>query len=156
VAGASGLPVPRSGARWATVATLSTCRASALAHHAPMAREILTEDKIHPAIREKIEGNRKDIVDEVKAAVAAHDVVVVGMGQNPFPKKARKALTEAGIPFHYLEYGNYMNTWRRRNALKMWSGWPTFPMIFVKGIFIGGFEDMEKLIASGELRTMLG
>jgi monothiol glutaredoxin len=121
-----------------------------------MAREILTEDKIHPAIREKIEGNRKDIVDEVKAAVAAHDVVVVGMGQNPFPKKARKALTEAGIPFHYLEYGNYMNTWRRRNALKMWSGWPTFPMIFVKGIFIGGFEDMEKLIASGELRTMLG
>ena len=89
------------------------------------------------------------------AAIAAHDVVVVGMKQNPFPKKARKALAAKGTPFHYLEYGSYLNTWRRRNALKMWTGWPTFPMIFVKGVLIGGFEDLEKLIASGEWDQLL-
>jgi len=37
----------------------------------------------------------------------------------------------------------------------MWTGWPTFPMIFVKGIFVGGASDLGKLIASGEIRTML-
>ena len=40
---------------------------------------------------------------------------------------------------------------RRRLALKMWTGWPTFPMVFVKGVLIGGASDLAKLIESGEL-----
>ena len=120
-----------------------------------MSRRVLPEAQLHPAIRSTIADHHKDIVDEVMAAVAAHDVVVVGMKQNPFPKKARKALTAKGTPFHYLEYGSYLNTWRRRNALKMWTGWPTFPMIFVKGVLIGGAADLDKLIASGEFDRLL-
>ena len=121
-----------------------------------MARPLLSEDQVDPAIREAIASNHRDIIDEVEAAVAAHDVVVVGMKQNPFPRRARKALTAAGIPFHYLEYGSYLNTWRRRTALKIWSGWPTFPMIFVKRVLIGGAEDAQRLIDSGELAKRLG
>jgi glutaredoxin-related protein len=121
-----------------------------------MTRAILTEDRIDPAIRDKIATSHRDIVDEVEAAIAAHDVVVVGMKQNPFPRRARKALRAASVPFHYLEYGSYLNTWRRRNALKMWTGWPTFPMVFVKGVLVGGFEDVSKLIESGELDRRLG
>jgi monothiol glutaredoxin len=79
----------------------------------------------------------------------------LGMGINPMPKKARAALEGAGVPYTYLEYGNYFNTWRRRNALKMWTGWPTFPMVFVKGSLVGGATDLTKLIASGELKTLL-
>ena len=120
-----------------------------------MTRSILDEAHIHPAIRETIAANHADLVREVQAAVAANDVVVVGMKQNPAPKEARKALDAAGIAYKYLEYGSYFGPWRRRNALKMWTGWPTFPMIFVKGIFVGGASDLSKLIASGELRTML-
>ena len=45
--------------------------------------------------------------------------------------------------------------WRRRTALKMWTGWPTFPMVFVKGMLIGGADDLAKLIASGELKRLL-
>ncbi len=120
-----------------------------------MPRPVLDEAHVHPAIREKLADNQKEIVDEVQRAVAEHAVVVVGMKQNPFPRRARKTLTKRGTPFHYLEYGSYLNTWRRRNALKMWSGWPTFPMIFVKGVLIGGAEDLEKLIASGEFDKLL-
>ena len=120
-----------------------------------MPRAILDETHIHPAIRGKIASHHADIIDEVRAAIAAHPVVVVGMTQNPMPKKARKALEAAGIPHHYLEYGSYFNTWRRRNALKMWSGWPTFPMVFVKGILVGGAEDVARLIANGELKALL-
>ena len=57
---------------------------------------------------------------------------------------------------HYLEYGSYFAEWRRRNALKMWTGWPTFPMVFVKGTLVGGASDLDKLIAGGELKKMLG
>jgi len=121
-----------------------------------MPRHVLDESRIHPAVRERISGHHRPIVEEVQAAAAAHPVVVVGMRGNPFPRKARKLLDAAGIAHHYLEYGSYFSDWRRRNALKMWTGWPTFPMVFVKGIFVGGADDLASLLASGELKSMLG
>ena len=121
-----------------------------------MGRNILDEAHIHPAIRDTIANSHADVVREVQAAVAANDIVVVGMAQNPFPKKVKKLLQERGLAFKYLEYGSYLSEWRRRNALKMWTGWPTFPMVFVKGILVGGANDVQRLIASGELAQMLG
>jgi glutaredoxin-related protein len=120
-----------------------------------MPRSILEEGRIHPAIREKIASNHADIVREVQAALASKDVVVVGMRQNPAVKQARKSLDAAGIEYLYLEYGSYFGEWRRRNALKMWTGWPTFPMVFVKGTLAGGASDVARLIASGELKGRL-
>jgi len=117
-----------------------------------MPRMILGEAQIHPAVRDKIAGYRTDMIKEVQAAVAASEVVVVGMRQNPAPKKARRLLDAAGIKYQYLEYGSYLSEWRRRLGLKMWTGWPTFPMVFVKGGLVGGADDVEKLIASGELK----
>ena len=98
-----------------------------------MPRPVLDESRIHPAIRDQVAGHHADIVAEVERAVAAHDVVVVGHGDEPVPAQARRALAAAGVAHHYLEYGSYFGEWRRRNALKMWTGWPTFPMVFVKG-----------------------
>ncbi|MDB5914182.1 MAG: glutaredoxin [Ramlibacter sp.] len=121
-----------------------------------MPRTVLDESSIHSAIRTKIAGWNHAIVDEVKMAVAANDVVVVGMKQNPFPAKARKALEAIGQPFKYLEYGSYFGMWRPRSALKMWTGWPTFPMVFVKGTLVGGASELQALIDSGELKAMLG
>ena len=121
-----------------------------------MPRSILDEARIHPSIREIVAGKNADIVREVQDAITANDVVVVGMAQNPFPKKARKLLEDAGIAHRYLEYGSYFTGWRRRNALKMWSGWPTFPMVFVKAVLVGGASDLERLLKSGELTQMLG
>lgn len=120
-----------------------------------MSRSILDEVHIHPAIREKIAGNHADIVQEVKAAIAGNRVVVVGMAQNPMPKKARRLLDREQVAYKYLEYGSYLGEWRRRNALKMWTGWPTYPMIFVDGVLVGGADDLQKLIASGELAQLL-
>ena len=117
-----------------------------------MPRPILDESRIHPAIREAIATNEASIVEEVKAAIAANDVVVVGMAQNPFPRKARRLLDAVAIQYKYLGYGSYFSQWRRRNALKMWTGWPTFPMVFVKGVLVGGANDLAKLLRSGELK----
>ena len=120
-----------------------------------MSRPILDESRIHPAIREKVTTRNADIVREVERAVTENDLVVVGMRQNPHPRRARRALDAAGIPYRYIEYGGYFGNWRRRNALKMWTGWPTFPMVFVKGVLVGGASDLDRLIVSGELARLL-
>ncbi len=118
-------------------------------------RPVLDSAHVHPAIRAQVASHHIDIVQAVQAAVAAHPVVVVGMAHNPMPKRARKALDAAGIAHHDLDFGNYFNTWRRRNALKMWTGWPTFPMVFVRGVLVGGASEVDTLIASGELKQLL-
>ncbi len=116
-----------------------------------MSRTLLSESQTHPAIRDKIANYRSEVVKEVQAAVAANEIVVVGMRQNPFPKKARQLLDAAGLEYKYLEYGSYFGDYRRRLALKLWTGWPTFPMVFVKGVLIGGADDLARLLANGEL-----
>ena len=121
-----------------------------------MPRAVLEESAIHPAVRPLVASHQAEIVREVQAAIARYPVVVVGMHANPWPKKARRALDAAGVSHHDLDYGGYFSDWRRRNALKMWSGWPTFPMIFVKGQLVGGATDLARLIASGELKRLLG
>ncbi len=120
-----------------------------------MSRSVLDEAHIHPAARQTITDNNADIVREVQAAIAGNKVVVVGMAQNPFPRMARKALDAVGTPYQYLEYGSYLSQWRRRNALKMWTGWPTFPMVFVSGTLVGGASELRRLIDSGEFALMI-
>jgi monothiol glutaredoxin len=119
-------------------------------------RTIFDPAKIHSSISATVANYHADIVREVQDVIAANNVVVVGMKQNPFPKRARKALDAAGVAYRYLEYGSYFGAWQPRLALKMWSGWPTLPMIFVKGVLIGGATDLERLIKDGELKKLLG
>ena len=120
-----------------------------------MPRHVLDEFWIHPAARSAIAASHRDIVEEAQASVADNRVVIIGMATNPMVSGARKLLDKLNVTYRYLEYGNYLSQWRRRNALKMWTGWPTFPMIFVDGMLIGGFQDLKTLVDSGELMTLL-
>lgn len=120
-----------------------------------MPRPVLDESAIHPAVRTRVATLHADIVAEVQAAIARHPVVVVGMAGNPHVKRAHRALDSAGVAHHDLDYGSYFGGWRRRNALKMWTGWPTFPMVFVRGRLVGGAADLQRLIDQGELKALL-
>ena len=60
-----------------------------------------------------------------------------------------------GLKVHYMEYGSYLSQWRKRNALKMWTGWPTFPMVFIHQTLVGGAKDVQALIDRGELNASL-
>jgi monothiol glutaredoxin len=119
-------------------------------------RPLLPQDKLTPDVAERIASFHGDTLREVSAAIARDPVVVVGMAQNPFVKKARKALSDAGVQFTYLEYGSYLSDWKRRLAIKMWSGWPTFPQVFVRGVLVGGCDDVIKQLADGSFKQRLG
>jgi monothiol glutaredoxin len=120
-----------------------------------MPRPVLSEAAIHPAIQQKIVGLHSEVLNEAQLAVAQHAVVVLGMARNPFVARARKALDKAGVPHEYLGYGGYLSAWRKRNVIKMWTGWPTFPMVFVRGVLVGGAEDLQRLIDLGELQALV-
>nr|MBK7070290.1 glutaredoxin [Deltaproteobacteria bacterium] len=74
------------------------------------------------------------------------------MAQNPVVKSARKLLDEEGVKFTYLEYGSYVSKWKERLAIKLWAGFPTFPMVFIDGVLIGGNRELVKLKADGKLK----
>jgi glutaredoxin-related protein len=109
-------------------------------------RPLLSEDKLHPQVKKTIEAFHSEVVAEIEKAISQNDWVIVGMAGNPFVKRARKHLEEKGLSFKYIEHGGYFSKWRERLAIKLWSGWPTFPQVFHKGILIGGFTDLKKYL----------
>jgi glutaredoxin-related protein len=110
---------------------------------------------VHPAVAEAQTNFQNDLVKEVSEVVAKEKVVVVGVSGLQPGKRAKKLLDDQGIPYKYLQYGSYFSGWRRRLALKIWVGWPTFPLVFIKGTFVGGASDVQKLIDSGELKKLV-
>jgi monothiol glutaredoxin len=120
-----------------------------------VSRPLLPATSTTPAVAQAQTRVHAATVDAVRAAVGAHPVVVVGMGWNPHVRWARQALDAAGIAHHDLDYGNYLTGWKPRLAIKLWSGWPTFPQVFVRGTLVGGNADVRRMIADGSLRALL-
>ncbi len=114
-----------------------------------------TRPPVLPAVAAAQESFHSDLVAEVAKAIAEEKVVVVGVSGLQPGKRARKLLDEQKVAYRYLQYGSYFSGWRRRLALKIWVGWPTFPLVFLKGTFVGGASDLQKLIESGELKKLL-
>ena len=118
-------------------------------------RNVLEPTKLSPEVATELGAFHAAVIDEVKTAVAREPVVVVGMAQNPHVKNVRKALDAAGVKFTYLEYGSYFSEWRRRLAIKLWTGYPTFPQVFVKGTLIGGENRTVAELNDGTLQKRL-
>jgi len=118
-------------------------------------RSILALNQVEQKAAQFLASFNTDVVKEVQDAIKKSPIVVVGMAQNPFCKRAVKSLELAGFSVHYIEYGSYFQGWKKLLAIKMWSGWPTFPQVFVKGKLVGGCQDTEAAIKDGILRKLL-
>jgi monothiol glutaredoxin len=119
-------------------------------------RPQLEQKFVAPATLSAMESFHAEILGEVQEAVRREPVLVVGMAQNPHVRNVRRALDEAGVAYSYLEYGSYFSKWKERLAIKLWSGWPTFPQVFVRGTLIGGEDLTKQAIADGTLKATLG
>ena len=116
-------------------------------------RDVLPDAQRSDVVQRQGAEFHADVVAHVKATVAAHAVVVVGMAQNPFVRRARRALTDAKVAFEYVEYGSYVSKWHERLAIKLWSGYPTYPQVFVNQTLIGGYRELQAMLDAGELST---
>ena len=120
--------------------------------------EVTTAERIDQKLCFVDRGNKmyllQQLLEKQSQAKEAKLTIVFGRTKHGSNKLA-KALTAAGVAHEYLAFGGYASQWRRRNALKMWTGWPTFPMVFVSGMLLGGAQELQQRIASGELKGLL-
>ncbi len=106
-------------------------------------RKVLPVDKTSPRVQSIIKDFHPDVVNHVEQAIEKNRVVVVGMRGNYFVKKALKNLQKWNVAHEYVEFGSYFSMWNERQTLKAWTGFSTFPMIFIDGVLIGGNSDLE-------------
>ncbi|MDO9183341.1 MAG: glutaredoxin [Bacteriovorax sp.] len=109
-------------------------------------RNILNETQVLAGAQLAIENNHKDLILELAQMINQYEWVIIGMKQNPVVKKARKHLEAKAISYQYAEYGSYFSQWQARLAIKLWTGWPTFPQVFHKGKLVGGAADLIKYL----------
>lgn len=115
-------------------------------------RPLLNEQNLSSRALTAVAAFHRNIVDEVSKAVQENQIVIVGMAQNPVVKAARKTLESQSLPHKYIEYGSYFGKWKERLAIKLWSGWPTFPQVFYKGHLIGGNAELQIALKNGEIK----
>ena len=108
-----------------------------------------------PLAKQSIHSFHPEVVSEVQDTVQQQAVVVVGMFLNPYVIFVRYLLRKANIPYTYLQYGGYLSRWKARLAIKMWSGWPTFPQVFVNGTLIGGSSCTRQALQDGSFNNLL-
>ena len=118
-------------------------------------RPILNENKRTSAASKAISSFHGDFLKTVIGEVDSGGLVVIGMRQNPVCKQVKNVLNQANIKFKYLEYGGYLSEWKPRLAIKLWSGWPTFPQVFVDGVLIGGCKETKAALADGSLARLI-
>ena len=69
----------------------------------------------------------------------------------PYCVRAKRLLAERGIPFEELDVGD--DAALRADVMRR-TGRRTVPQIFIDGRSIGGFEELAKLDAAGELTAL--
>jgi monothiol glutaredoxin len=99
----------------------------------------------------------RDIMDEIRAEIAANKVLVYMKGTPSSPMCGFSAATvevlqDIGCPFAHV---NILEDQEKREAIKAYSNWPTIPQVYINGKFIGGCDIVRELYASGELERLV-
>lgn len=97
------------------------------------------------------------VMQRIEQQLKDHPVMLYMKGTPEFPQcgfsaRAVQILAQCGTEFAYV---NVFEEPEIRENLKTYSGWPTFPQLFIRGELVGGSDIMLELFESGELPKML-
>jgi len=98
-----------------------------------------------------------EAIERIKKQIESNPVLLYMKGTPDFPQcgfsgRAVQILEQCGAEFSYV---NIFEDPEIRENLKIYSNWPTFPQLFVKGELVGGSDIMLELFQSGELQKLL-
>ena len=98
-----------------------------------------------------------DVNARIEEQLSSNDVLLYMKGTPDFPQcgfsgQAVAALNAVGKPFAFV---NILEDEEIREGLKVYSSWPTFPQLYVKGELIGGSDIVIEMYHSGELAELL-
>lgn len=98
-----------------------------------------------------------NVMQRIETQVKGNPIMLYMKGTPDFPQcgfsaRAVQILGQCGAEFAYV---NVFEEPEIRENLKTYSGWPTFPQLFVHGELVGGSDIMMELLENGELQKML-
>lgn len=98
-----------------------------------------------------------DIMSEIAKEVGENAIVLYmkGVPDSPmcgFSARASAILQSYDVPFHAV---NILADQEKREAIKVYSKWPTIPQVYVHGEFLGGSDILMEMHESGELADAL-
>ena len=101
--------------------------------------------------------NHEEALKFIDQTIKGNDIVVFMKGTPDFPMCGFSGRV-VQIFRHFgknIEGVNVLEDEAIRNAIKVYSNWPTIPQIYVKGEFIGGCDITVEMAQSGELEKLL-
>lgn len=119
---------------------------------------VIGEEQISAATpAPKTRANGGTVMDEIDHEVKSNGIMLYMKGtpaqpQCGFSNRACEILRHYGKPFHTV---NILEDSEKRQAIKVYSEWPTIPQIYVNGEFLGGSDILTEMYQSGELETVL-
>lgn len=98
-----------------------------------------------------------DVNSRIEEQLNAHDVLLYMKGTPDFPQCGFSGQTVAALNALGKPYGtvNILEDQEIREGLKIYSSWPTFPQLYVKGELVGGSDIVIEMYHSGELQKLL-
>jgi len=98
-----------------------------------------------------------DVNERIEEQLNSNEVLLYMKGTPDFPQcgfsgQTVAALKAIGKPFSFV---NIFEDPEIRDGLKVYSNWPTFPQLYVKGELVGGCDIVIEMFHSGELKTLI-
>ncbi len=98
-----------------------------------------------------------DVNERIEEQLNSSEVLLYMKGTPDFPQcgfsgQTVAALKAIGKPFSFV---NIFEDPEIREGLKVYSNWPTFPQLYVKGELVGGCDIVIEMFQSGELKTLI-
>lgn len=117
---------------------------------------VVGNDKVTAEVpRTRSEGG--DIMSEIANEVSRNKIVLFmkGTPSQPmcgFSARAAGILDSYGIAYHAV---NILADPEKRQAIKVFSDWPTIPQIYVEGEFLGGSDILNQMYETGQLDEVM-
>ncbi|KAL2634261.1 hypothetical protein R1flu_005740 [Riccia fluitans] len=71
-----------------------------------------------------------------------------------FSHRVLTIMNEVGVDYEVVNVLDEHHNPGLREAIKVYSHWPTIPQIYVKGEFVGGADILDEMAPSGEIKTL--
>ena len=98
-----------------------------------------------------------NVTERIKEQLEHNPVVLYMKGTPDFPQCGFSSQTVQILDACGATYAavNILEDPELREALKVYSSWPTYPQLYIKGELVGGCDIVTDLYQKGELKTML-
>ena len=98
-----------------------------------------------------------NIMTEIEAEVTSNKLILYMKGTPAEPMcgfsyRAAGILTSYGVPLYTV---NILEDSEKRQALKEYSEWPTFPQVYLDGELLGGSDLLMQMHETGQLEELL-